>query len=75
MNGMHPALEELRSQFRAGSSSPEIPTTAKTVFYGGEERHPAAIGRSDRHATEEWPARMETSFGFAPAATHSATNV
>jgi hypothetical protein len=31
--------------------------------------------RSSVNATEEWPALIETSFGFTPAATHTATNV
>ena len=47
MNVMHPALEQLRSQLRGRVIEPGDPDydQAKTVFYGGEERHPAAIAR------------------------------
>jgi FAD/FMN-containing dehydrogenase len=45
VNVMHP-LEQLRSQLR-GRVEPGDPDydQARTVFYGGEERHPAAIAR------------------------------
>ena len=47
VNVMHPALEELRSQLQRRVIEPGDPDydQAKTVFYGGEERHPAAIAR------------------------------
>lgn len=46
MNVMHP-LEQLRSQLRGRVIEPGDPDydQANTVFYGGEERHPAAIAR------------------------------
>lgn len=47
MNVMHPAIEELRSQLQGRVIEPGDPDydQAKTVSYGGEERHPAAIAR------------------------------
>jgi hypothetical protein len=47
MNVMHPALEQLRSQLQGRVIEPGDPDydQAKTVFYGGEERHPAGLAR------------------------------
>jgi hypothetical protein len=47
VNVMHLALEELQSQLQGRVIEPVDPDydQAKTVFYGGEDRHPAAIAR------------------------------